>query len=271
MHIICIIAYRLNIFKIILMKHILLLLTALLLLSSCASKKDILYLQDIDTNGVGAIAYQSATIQPNDILKITIESLSPEAALPYNKTVTQEQRSANLQIMQLDGYVVSLNNNIVFPVLGSISTANKTTEELEGFIRHKLTSEGHLSDARVNVRLINAKVTILGEVNSPGTYNYTEQNMTLLQALGFAGDLTINGERKDILMTREVDGVRKVTHIDLTSAEFMNSEYYFIKPNDLIVVNPNNPKVKSSGFIGNVGTVATVISLVLSITILLTR
>ncbi|MBA6153380.1 polysaccharide biosynthesis/export family protein [Gelidibacter maritimus] len=253
------------------MKHLLLFLSALFLLSSCASKKEILYLQDIETKGSREIPYQTPNIQPNDILKITVESLSPEAALPYNKMASKAQPTSNLEIMQLDGYVVSLNNTIGFPVLGTISTKNKTTEELEEFIKNKLTSEGHLLDARVNVRLINAKVTILGEVNKPGTFNYTDQNMTLLQALGIAGDLTINGERKDILMTREVDGIRKVTHIDLTSAEFMNSEFYFIKPNDLIVVNPNDPKVKSSGFVGNVGTVATVISLVLSITILLTR
>lgn len=253
------------------MKHLLLVVTALFFLNSCASKKEVLYLQDIDTHGVGAIDYQSATIQPNDILKITVESLSPEAALPYNRSVAQGNMPRDLELMRLDGYVVSLNNTISMPVLGELSTRNKTTRELEEFISNKLISGGHLSDARVDVRLINAKVTILGEVNKPGTFTYTEQNMTLLQALGLAGDLTINGERKDILMTREVDGVRKVTHIDLTSAEFMNSEYYFIKPNDLIVVNPNNPKVKSSGFIGNVGTVATVISLVLSITILLTR
>lgn len=253
------------------MKQILLLFMALLFLNSCASKKEILYLQDIDTNGPGTITYQTPNIQPNDILKINVESLSPEAALPYNKTVAQGVKAPSLEIMQLEGYVVTLNNCIILPVLGEISTANQTTQQLSDFIRNKLISEGHLSDARVDVRLINAKVTILGEVNRPGTFNYMEQNMTLLQALGLAGDLTINGERKDILMTREVDGVRKVTHIDLTSAAFMNSDYYFIKPNDLIVVNPNNPKVKSSGFIGNVGTVATVISLVLSITILLTR
>lgn len=253
------------------MKHILLFLLALLFLNSCASKKDVLYLQDIDTNGVGSIAYQTPNIQPNDILKITVESLSPEAALPYNKSVGQGVQSRSLELMQLEGYVVSLNNSIIMPVLGEISTENKTPQELAMSIGDLLVSGGHLSDARVDIRLLNAKVTILGEVRSPGTFNYTEQNMTLLQALGYAGDLTINGERKDILMTREVDGVRKVTHIDLTSAEFMSSEYYFIKPNDLIVVNPNNPKVKSSGFIGNVGTVATVISLVLSITILLTR
>ena len=89
--------------------------------------------------------------------------------------------------------------------------------------------------------------------------------------MGYAGDLTINGERKDILLTREVDGVRIVTHIDLTSAAFMNSDYYFIRPNDLIVVNPNTPKIKESGFIGNIGTVLTIASLALSITILLTR
>lgn len=253
------------------MKQIVLLLTALCVLNSCATRKELLYLQDIDTAVVGPIPYQTPSIQPNDILKITVESLSPEAALPYNKSVGQSTQARSLDLMQLEGYVVSLNNTISLPVLGELSTKNKTSQDLAMTISELLVSGGHLSDARVDVRLLNAKVTILGEVKSPGTFNYTDQNMTLLQALGYAGDLTINGERKDILMTREVDGIRKVTHIDLTSAAFMNSDYYFIKPNDLIVVNPNNPKVKSSGFIGNVGTVATVISLVLSVTILLTR
>ena len=246
-------------------------MTVLLILNSCATKKNILYLQDIDTNGVGAIAYQSADIQPNDILKITVESLSLEAALPYNRVIAQGAQTRSLEQMQLDGYVVSLNNTINLPVLGEISTKDKTTLELSEFISGKLISGGHLSDARVDVRLLNAKITILGQVNKPGTFNYTEQNMTLLQALGYAGDLTINGERKDILLTREVDGVRIVTHIDLTSAAFMNSDYYFIRPNDLIVVNPNTPKIKESGFIGNIGTVLTIASLALSITILLTR
>ncbi|WP_225035053.1 polysaccharide biosynthesis/export family protein [Winogradskyella sp. SM1960] len=246
-------------------------LLCLFILASCASKKEVLYLQDIDTKGVGEVAYQSPNIQPNDILKITIQSLEPEAALPYNKSVVQGVQAQNLDIMKLDGYVVNLDRTIVLPVLGQISTQNKTTQELAAFISSKLITEGHLSDARVNVRLINAKVTILGEVNQPGTINYTEPNMTLLQALGYAGDLTINGKRDDILITREVDGVRKISHVDLTSAEFMNSEFYFIKPNDHIIVNPNNPKVKSAGFVKDIGTVLTIASLALSITILLTR
>ena len=246
-------------------------LISLFILASCAPKKDILYLQDIEANRGTSIPYQTVNIQPNDILKITIGSLEPLAALPYNKTVSQGTQSPNIELMQLDGYVVSLDNTINMPVLGEISTQNKTTQELEVFISDKLVSEGHLSDARVNVRLINAKVTILGEVNQPGTINYTDQNMTLIQALGYAGDLTINGKRDDILLTREVDGVRKVTHIDLTSSEFMDSEFYFVKPNDFIVVNPNNPRVKNAGFVKDISTVLTIASLALSITILLSR
>ena len=243
----------------------------LVLIVSCASKKEVLYLQDADTKANSEVNYQNATIQPNDILKITVESLVPEAAIPYNKNASQGMQQPNIQMLQLDGYLVSLNNTIEFPILGQISTAGITTDQLKDIIKNKLISEGHLSNPTVNVRLINAKVTVLGEVNQPGTYTFTEQNITILQALGYAGDLTINGKREDILVTREVDGVRRVTHIDLTSAAFMNGEFYFIKPNDVIVVNPNEPRVKNAGFIGDIGTVLTIASLALSVTILLTR
>lgn len=228
-------------------------------------------MQDAMTEASGEVKYNSATIQPNDILKITVETLVPEAALPYNKTSSQGMQPQNVQLLQLEGYLVSLDNTIKFPVLGEISTDNQTTKQLETTIKEKLVSGGHLLSPTVNVRLVNAKVTILGEVNQPGTYSFTEQNITLLQALGYAGDLTINGKRNDILITREVDGLRKVSHIDLTSASFMNSEFYFIKPNDVIVVNPNNPRVKNAGFVGDVGTILTIASLALSITILLSR
>jgi len=239
--------------------------------SSCASKKDILYMQDVTNVGPGNVNYQIPTIQPNDILKINVETLIPEAAAPYNKGVLQGMQPQNIQLLQLDGYLVSLENTIKFPVLGEISTKDLTTMQLEEELKQRLVDGGHLINPKVNVRVINAKVTILGEVNQPGTYNFTEQNITLLQALGYAGDLTINGQRNDVLVTREVDGMRKVTHLDLTSAAFMNSDYYFVRPNDVIVVNPNNPRVKSAGYITNVGTVLTIASLALSVSILLTR
>lgn len=253
------------------MKRRILSLLVLVVLSACASKKEILYMQDAMQQDNSTVSYASANIQPNDILKITVETTIPEAAIPYNKTRALGTQPQNLQVLQLDGYLVSVDNTIKFPVLGEISTANKTTKELEADIKHQLISGGHLVSPTVNIRLINAKVTILGEVKNPGTYSFTEQNITILQALGYAGDLTINGKRDDILITREVDGVRKITHIDLTSSSFMDSEFYFIKPNDNIIVNPNNPKVKSAGFIGNVSTILTIASLALSVTILLTR
>ncbi len=253
------------------MKRRILSLLILVVLSSCASKKEILYMQDAVQQDNNKVNYESANIQPNDILKISVESTIPEAAIPYNKTNALGTQPQNIQVLQLDGYLVSVENTIKFPVLGEISTANKTTKALEVEIKDQLTSGGHLVNPTVNVRLLNAKVTVLGEVNRPGTYSFTEQNITILQALGYAGDLTINGKRDDILVTREVDGVRKISHIDLTSSAFMNSEFYFIKPNDNIIVNPNNPKVKSAGFIGNVSTILTIASLALSVTILLTR
>ena len=118
---------------------------------------------------------------------------------------------------------------INFPVLGTISTLNLTTQDLAEFIKTELVERGHLTDPNVIVRLLNAKVTILGEVKAPGTYNFTEQNITLMQALGYAGDLTINGKRDDILITREVNGVRQVTHIDLTSARVYEKPLLFCK------------------------------------------
>ena len=241
------------------------------ILYSCATKKKVLYLQDATAQGASEVNYVSAKIQPNDILKITVESLVSEAAIPYNKNVTQAPIAQNLQLLQLEGYLVSESNTINFPVLGEISTANKTTDDLQNNIKQALISGGHLSNPTVSVRLLNAKVTILGEVNKPGTYNFTEQNITLLQALGYAGDLTINGKREDILLTREVDGARKITHIDLTSTAFMNGDFYFIKPNDVIIVNPNNPRVKNAGFIGNINNVLTIASLLLSVAILVSR
>ncbi|MBT8377014.1 MAG: polysaccharide biosynthesis/export family protein [Bacteroidia bacterium] len=246
-------------------------LLLLLCLCACVSKKEILYLQDADENATGPIVYQNPTIQPNDILKITVESIVPEASIPYNKNVAQGVVTQNLQLLQLEGYLVSTNNTIMFPVLGEISTAGLTSKQLESNIKERLENGGHLKGTNVSVRLLNAKVTVLGEVNKPGTYSFTETSITVFQALGLAGDLTINGQREDILLIREIDGKRTISHIDLTTTKWFDSDSYYIKPNDVLVVNPNIKQVKSSGIIGDTSTVLGVASLIISITILLTR
>ena len=237
---------------------------------SCASKKEILYMQDINQLNNSEINFTNATIQPNDVLRITVSSLNPTSAIPYNQSQSTQQ-AANPQILQIQGYLVSEDNQINFPILGKISTVNKTTFQLADHIKNILEEDDHLKNPNVSVRLVNAKVTILGEVNNAGTYTFTEQNITLLQALGYAGDLTINGKREDIVVVRFEEGVRKVAHIDLTTSEWMTGEYGFIQPNDVIYVMPNAPRVKSAGFVGNVGTAISVVSILLTTVVLITR
>jgi len=241
-----------------------------LILNSCVSKKEIWYLQDSADFNNTALNYSIPKIQPNDILKIEVSALIKESAIPYNKTAGLAG-GQSIELMQLEGYLVSNEYTIKFPVLGVISTDNKTVQELENYLKKQLEDGGHLINPSVDIRLINAKVTVLGEVNAPGVYNFSEQNITLLQALGYASDLTINGKREDIKLIRETDGNRIITNIDLTSAEFLTSEYNQIRPNDVIIVNPNNPKVKSAGFIGNVGTFISVFSIILTTVVLITR
>ena len=228
-------------------------------------------MQDATDYNNTTVNYSDVTIQPNDILRITIGALKPEIAIPYNKPITQNRGSNSLEIIKLEGYIVSRNQSITLPVLGKISVKNKTIEMLEEHIIKLLEQKGHLVNPSVIIRLLNTKITILGEVNKPGTFNSTEKNLTFLQALGMASDLTINGKRDDILLIREVDGVRTISHINITKSDWFDTDAYYLKPNDVIVVNPNIKQVKTAGFIGETGTVLTIASLILSSIILLTR
>ncbi|WP_203296453.1 polysaccharide biosynthesis/export family protein [Luteirhabdus pelagi] len=250
---------------------IVLLLIAVWMLQSCASKKDILYFQDADSYSKEAIDYENSKVQPNDILNISVSALVPETAIPYNMQLPGNNVNMDLDVLKLQGYLVSTKGKIVFPVLGRMDVAGLTTEEIEQMLELKLEEGGHLNEPTVSVRLLNAKVTVLGEVKMPGTYTFTEQNITLPQALGYAGDLTINGEREDILLIRDEQGTRKIMHVDLTETDWFDSDRYYVQPNDVIIVNPNDAKVKSAGFIGNAGTVLTLASLVLTSIVLITR
>jgi polysaccharide export outer membrane protein len=242
-----------------------------LLLTSCTSKKDILYFQDAAKFQSNPVVNVGVMVQPNDILSIMVSAKIPETAIPYNNTIGATNATPTIDVLKLQGYLVTPESTIVFPVLGTVSVLHKTTSEIETALKKQLESGGHLIGPIVSVRILNAKVTILGEVNRPGTYSFSEQYMTLPQALGYAGDLTITGKRKDILLIREADGVRTITHLDLTTADWMNDPKYIIKQNDVIVVNPSNPKIKSAGFIGNTSVVLTIASLLLSTFIIIRR
>ena len=246
-------------------------IAAIILLQSCVSKKEILYIQDLDSYTPSELSYNNNEIQIDDVLKITVGTLVPEAAIPYNKNFGVIQQNQNIELMILDGYLVSQDKTINFPVLGTLSVANKTIVDLEKDLKKRLESGGYLIDPTVTVRLLNAKVTILGEVKNPGTFTFTENNMSFLQALGLAGDLTINGNREDIIIIRSIDGIQTTSHLNLTSADWLSSPYQNIKTNDVIVVNPNAAMVKSAGFIGNASVVLAMASIILSSIVILTN
>jgi Periplasmic protein involved in polysaccharide export len=233
-------------------------------------KKELLYLQDIQTYDNSEVTFSNNIIQENDILKIDVTSLEMNASLPYNiRSKGGIGSNGNLNIIQLEGYLVSKNKTINFPVLGEISLAGKTPKDIENYLKDRLENENHLINPNVSVRLLNSKFTVLGEVNTPGTYTYTENNMTFLQALGLAGDLTIEANRKDIVVIRESDGLRTTKKLDLTNASFLTSIYQNIQPNDVIIVNPNSKKITSAGLIGNITTVLSIASILLSTIILI--
>ncbi|MCG2462614.1 polysaccharide biosynthesis/export family protein [Flavobacteriaceae bacterium F89] len=252
-------------------KNLLLLWIGILTLQSCASKKDIHYFQDADQVPPEVI-YNQSNIQVNDILSILVTDLVPEAAEPYN--ISSIQGNSNLgsaEAQRLTGYLVDTDHTITFPVLGKIDVLEKTPPELEEYLRKLLKEGGHLKNPVVIVRIVNSKVTVLGEVKAPGTYDFSEQSINLTQALGYAGDLTINGIRSDIMVFREVNGKRTVGHIDMTTTDWFNSPYYQIKQNDVIVVQPNGPKVMTAGYIPNLGAYLGVFSLLLTTVLLITK
>ena len=249
--------------------HILFLIV--ILFSSCASKKDIIYFQDAANYASAPTSIKAVLVQPNDILSIRIGALVPETALPYNIQTGNETTNSTLDMLKVQGYLVSPDQTIVLPILGSVSTAGLSVTDLETKIKTALEKGGHLVDPTVSIRILNAKVTVLGEVKTPGTYTFLEQSISVPQALGYAGDLTINAKRNDILLIRESEGKRIMMNVDLTTVNWMNNPQYQIRQNDVLVVNPNNAKVKTAGYIGNTGTVLTIASLILSSIILLTR
>ena len=241
------------------------------ILQSCSSKKNILYFQDAQFHRWEDIKYPKITIQPNDILSIVVSTPIAEAAIPYNLVSSSAVANFDLESLKLRGYLVSDKGTIDFPVLGKIGLNDLTIEEAEIEVQKQLNQGGHLKNASVKIRLLNSKVTVLGDVKSPGTFNYSENRISLPQALGFAGDLNITGKRKEVLIIREENGSRMINQIDLRTADWFTGPFYYIKPNDIIVVKPNRTKVKSAGLIGNASVVLTIVSILLSTAILVTR
>ena len=229
-----------------------LLLGVLLLLTGCTSYQKIPYLQDFETvNATEEItAMYDAHIRPKDLLTITVNTTDPEAAAPFNLTV---QSAANSNLTQwvtqqaaLQQYLVDNQGNIDFPVLGELHLGGLSMNEAESMIREKL--QPFLKETPiVTVRMVNYKISVLGEVAKPGTFIINNEKVNVLEALAMAGDMTIWGLRDNVKLVREEeDGKRNIVVLDLNRADIVKSPYYHLQQNDILYVSPNKTKAKNS-------------------------
>ncbi len=245
------------------------LLLFLLLISSCASNKDILLIQDADNLKNFNLKFEEIKIKSDDILRIKISSSSPELAAVFS--YGEIERSLNtLESYQINGYLVDSQGFVKIPRLKSVKVKGLTLVEASALIQNLLKQQADLTNATVDVKILNAYFTVLGEVNRPGRYNFLKNNLDIFQAIGIAGDLTINGKRNDIKIIRKNDNILKVNSVDITSTKLLTSKQFQIFPGDIIIVNPNNARVKNAGIIGNTGNLLSVLSFILTSIVLIT-
>lgn len=222
-----------------------LLLLLTFFLFSCGSRKKIVYLQDIDNakNYDASVTYEPK-LQPDDLLSIIISAENPEITVPFNLPAIQGNYEVNNNQNGIKTYLIDNQGNIDFPVVGQIGLGGLTRTEAHAKIT-KLVSE-YIKNPGVNLRILNYKVSVIGEVVKPGTYTIPSERITVLEALTMAGDLSIYGKRENILVIHEADGKKTYTRVDITKADVLNSPAYYLAQNDIVVVEPNRTKINAS-------------------------
>jgi len=235
--------------------------------ASCVPKEKIVYLQGNPGGGNASVSNFEPTIQPDDLLLIYVTSANPEAAAPFNpqaSSITMQREDS------LDrAYLVNKDGYITYPVLGNIKVAGLTRSEFTDMLRNMIRP--YISDAAVSFKFLNYKVAVLGEVTKPGEVLSQTDRLTLLEAIAKAGDLTLYGMRENILIVRENNGEKTFNRVDITKADFVNSPFYYLKQNDVVYVEPRRAKVDSTAIGGNVTTIISILSFLITSTLLITR
>ena len=249
-------------------------LLIVMLLSSCGSRKKLVYFQDEPLQEDVIVSEPKELIyKSDDILTINVSALDPATVAPFNMALVSGgnfNNPLNAQGgLQQQTYLIDYDGNIEFPVLGTLKIAGLTRTELTDMLTEKITE--YVKDPIVNVRLSNFTFTILGEVKNPGTFTIPDERITILEALGMADDLTIFGKRQNVLLIREVDGKKKYSKVDLTSVNVVNSPVYYLQQNDVIYVEPNKARIRSSTYnqnnsvlISAIGTLTTIVAIFLT-------
>ncbi|SHG35921.1 polysaccharide biosynthesis/export family protein [Flagellimonas flava] len=237
----------------------------LLILSSCASRKDVVYFQD--TSSFETLVDNNTFVSKfkvDDLVSIHVSSLNPEASAPFN--LMRGAAEGGFRPEQVD-YLVDQAGEIDFPVIGKLKIAGLSPDELRLLLRDRLSD--YLKDPIINIRLRNFTVTVLGAVNQPGTYPVNGEQVTILEALGFAGDLTIRGMRNNVLVIRDFSGTKVYNRIDLTSKDMVKSPVYYLTQNDVVYVEPNKSGIKETSLDQRAGIYVSIASVLITSTVLI--
>ncbi|MDD7885816.1 polysaccharide biosynthesis/export family protein [Flavivirga sp. 57AJ16] len=234
-------------------------------LTSCATKQDIVYFQNaksfetiVDTDTF------KAKLKIGDVVSIYVSTLDPTVTQPYNV-----MKSTGSQGGELIDYLIDVEGNIDYPVLGKIKLVGLTVEEAKNLFKKKFSEGELLKDPVVIFRVLNFRVTVAGEVRNPGVYPVTGERISILEALGMAGDLTIKGRRDNVLVVRDFNGTKTYTRIDLTNKEVFNSPVYYLTQNDYVYVEPNKSAISGASGDARIGTIISVASFLITTTLLL--
>ena len=239
------------------------------LLFSCTFKNQLTYLNDIKAGDLSKVnLYAKNYIEIGDVLKIDVKTVMEEVATPFNN-LDKLNNSFDSNKLVLEGYKVAGDSAINFPLLGKIAVVGLTINDLEIKLRKMLINEGQLTNPYIKISKVNSKFTVLGEVGSPGTYFNYDDKLNIFQAIGIAGDLLITAKRKNVKLIRHENNLRKTYEFSLNKGDILQKPYFYIKSNDIIIIEPNYNKIKSAGFIGSPTSIASISSLVLSITLLI--
>lgn len=245
----------------------------ILLLSACKTSRNLVYMSDLgDSTAVTeAILNKVDTkIKEGDILSITVNTLSPESNALFNKgemlapnaATTQGILSQNSGATALSnvGYLVDKNGNINFPVIGTINLEGLTLEQA----RQKLTNEisKQTKNPIVNVRFMNFKVTVIGEVTKPGTFTLTNDKVNVLEAIGLAGDMTPYGRRENVMLIRENNGQRTIARLNMNKKDVTQSPYFYLQQNDVVYVEPDNDQKTAQADVRSTRTIPIVTALI---------
>jgi len=224
-------------------------LTLALIFSSCASTRNVPYFSDIsDTTKEKVLAdapYKDPLIIPDDILSVTIVTIDPTTAAPVNQAANVPVSSASSSStgvqQQVPGLLVDKEGNISLPIIGSVKVAGLSTYQAKALIKSR--AEQYFKDPDVQLRFVNFKITVIGEVAHPSTFTVPNEKVSVLDAIGMAGDLTIYGRRENVLLIRENNGKKELHRLDLNSSNLFTSEYFYLKQNDVVYVEPNKSKI----------------------------